>query len=214
MRIVASRWAMTRRVGTTASDPPRPVPGATLRFRRIPASIVGSTADVESSSTSTRGRRSSALAMARRWRWPPDRVDPRSPTTVSSPSGSASTNPSAATTTRAASISSSVTSLPRVRLSRTVSAKRKVSWRTGATMPDAPSEPSSETSTPPRSTRPAVGWTRPQSRETIVLFPDPVAPTMATDSPGWIRNERSASTGAEMGCFAPPNLAAPLSTGW
>ena len=36
-----------------------------------------------------------ARARAMRWRWPPDRVTPRSPTRVSTPSGSSSTNSSA-----------------------------------------------------------------------------------------------------------------------
>ena len=49
----------------------------------ISASTRGSTAEVASSSTSTRGSGSSARASAMRWRWPPDRVSPRSPTTVS-----------------------------------------------------------------------------------------------------------------------------------
>jgi hypothetical protein len=38
------------------------------------------------------GRRYSARASAVRWRWPPDSVTPRSPTTVSRPSGSARTS--------------------------------------------------------------------------------------------------------------------------
>ena len=49
----------------------------------IAASATGSTALVASSSTSTRGSVINALASANRWRWPPDRVRPRSPMTVS-----------------------------------------------------------------------------------------------------------------------------------
>ena len=47
------------------------------------ASVEVSTADVASSSTSTRGSVSTALASAIRWRCPPDSVSPRSPTSVS-----------------------------------------------------------------------------------------------------------------------------------
>ncbi len=46
------------------------------------ASVAASTADVASSSTSTLGSDSSALASAMRCRCPPDRVSPRSPTSV------------------------------------------------------------------------------------------------------------------------------------
>ena len=54
---------------------------------RICCSIVGSTADVASSSISSPGRRSSARARASRWRCPPDSVTPRSPSSWSSPCG-------------------------------------------------------------------------------------------------------------------------------
>ena len=47
------------------------------------ASTVGSTDDVASSRIRTRGARASARASATRWRWPPESVCPRSPTTVS-----------------------------------------------------------------------------------------------------------------------------------
>ena len=53
------------------------------RVAWMAASVVASTAEVASSSTSIRGSDSSALASAIRWRWPPDRVSPRSPTGVS-----------------------------------------------------------------------------------------------------------------------------------
>ena len=50
---------------------------------RMAASVTGSTLEVASSSTSSRGRPARARARATRWRCPPDRVAPRSPTTVS-----------------------------------------------------------------------------------------------------------------------------------
>ena len=59
------------------------------------ASTSGSTAEVASSMTSSRGRRTSARASESRCRWPPERVVPRSPSRVSRPSGRAATKPSA-----------------------------------------------------------------------------------------------------------------------
>ncbi len=53
------------------------------RVRWMAASVMVSTADIASSSTSTRGSVSTARASAIRCRWPPDRVSPRSPTRVS-----------------------------------------------------------------------------------------------------------------------------------
>ena len=49
----------------------------------ISASVRASTDEVASSRIRIRGSASSARAIATRWRWPPDRVRPRSPTTVS-----------------------------------------------------------------------------------------------------------------------------------
>ncbi len=53
---------------------------------RMRASTSGSTAEVASSRTSSRGRRTSARASEIRCRWPPDSVVPRSPSRVSRPS--------------------------------------------------------------------------------------------------------------------------------
>ena len=59
-------------------------PSATFRsVRLIAASVVWSSADVASSSSSSEGLRMTARAIAMRWRWPPDSVSPRSPTGVS-----------------------------------------------------------------------------------------------------------------------------------
>ena len=80
--MVDTRWATTRVVAATEPRSPS----------RIARSTVASTAEVASSSRSSRGRRSRARARAMRWRWPPDRVTPRSPMTSSSPWGSRSTN--------------------------------------------------------------------------------------------------------------------------
>ena len=67
------------------------------RLRRIAArmraSTSGSTAEVASSRTSSRGRRTSARASESRCRCPPERVVPRSPSRLSSPCGSAGHEP-------------------------------------------------------------------------------------------------------------------------
>ena len=56
---------------------------ASRRPSRIFASVVASTDAVASSRMRMRGSMISALAIARRWRWPPLSVIPRSPMTVS-----------------------------------------------------------------------------------------------------------------------------------
>ncbi len=71
------------------------------RVAWMAASVVGSTALVASSRISSRGSVSNARASASRCRCPPERVSPRSPITVSYPSGSRSMN-SAASAARAA----------------------------------------------------------------------------------------------------------------
>src|SRR5690625_3261114 len=107
---------------------------------------------------SSRGRRTRARAMARRWRCPPDRVVPRSPTTVSSPCGRARTNSSARAVRSAAHTSSSVTSVvsSRTMLPRTVSSKTKVDWLTSATWRVRSAWLRSRTSTPSYRTVPRV----------------------------------------------------------
>ena len=49
----------------------------------IASSVVASTEEVASSRIRIRGSASRARAIATRWRWPPERVRPRSPTRVS-----------------------------------------------------------------------------------------------------------------------------------
>ena len=56
---------------------------ASRRPDLIAASVVASTEEVASSRIRIRGSASSARAIATRWRWPPERVSPRSPTLVS-----------------------------------------------------------------------------------------------------------------------------------
>ena len=65
-------------------DDERRAPGHRLVERELDlCSVEASTEEVASSRISTRGSASSARAIARRWRWPPESVRPRSPTCVS-----------------------------------------------------------------------------------------------------------------------------------
>ena len=83
------------------------------------ASVRVSTAESGSSSTSTRASEISARASATRWRWPPERLTPRSPISVSKPSGSWSRNASTPAASQAASTSSHGASVrPASRFSR------------------------------------------------------------------------------------------------
>jgi len=83
---VASRIALTRWEAIIAVRPLR----ASRSDRRISASVCVSTADSASSRSTIAGFRASALASAARCFWPPDRLIPRSPSTVSYPPGNAS----------------------------------------------------------------------------------------------------------------------------
>ena len=77
--------------------------GACARRRaKISSSSDGFTALSASSSTSTRGGETSARANAMRWRCPPDRVRPRSPSVPPRPPSSPSTTSSAAAAVSAA----------------------------------------------------------------------------------------------------------------
>ena len=81
-RIVDSRCAMTTTV--------RPALSSSMA-RVTAASFTPSSALVASSSSSTGASLRKARAMATRWRSPPDRAEPPSPTRVSQPRGRRST---------------------------------------------------------------------------------------------------------------------------
>ncbi len=89
----------------------------------------------------------------------------------------------------------SSTPSPSVTFSRTVSANRKVSWKTRATADRTASGSAVRRSTPPRRTTPASGSSSRGSNSHNVDFPEPVAPTRATTSPGPMRSDTSSSTG-------------------
>ena len=82
---LASRIALTRCDAISAVRPA----SASRSDRRISASVCVSTADSASSSSTMLGRRASARASAARCFCPPDRLIPRSPSSVSYPPGNA-----------------------------------------------------------------------------------------------------------------------------
>jgi hypothetical protein len=109
---VDSRCATTSTVITLATS-------ATVS--RSAASLMASSWEVASSSSSNRGRRSSARAIAIRCRSPPDSRIPRCPTKVSSPSGRRSVRSESLVVRRTSASSPSVApGAPNVRFSRMV----------------------------------------------------------------------------------------------
>src|SRR5438445_255741 len=79
------RWAMTNTVRRRARV-------SRSSASRMAASVSVSTAEVLSSRINRHGSTSRARAIASRWRWPPDRPMPRSPTSVAYPWGSSAMN--------------------------------------------------------------------------------------------------------------------------
>ena len=153
--------------------PPRPAPRcarpAPRAGRRAPAAA---------------GLPSTARASASRWRWPPDSDSPCSPTRVVSPHGRSCTK-SAWATASASAISSSVASgRPRVRFSRTLIENSVASSKATPTTERSESRVTSRMSRPSSVIRPAVTSIRRGTSETSVVLPEPVAPTMASVSPG------------------------------
>lgn len=90
-----------------------------------PACFVQETTNPTSSRRSTFGFRRSMRAIAIRWRWPPDRRTPRSPTRVAYPSGNCMMN-SCAFALRAHSCNSSCRNDENERQQRTTGPERKI----------------------------------------------------------------------------------------
>ncbi len=168
---------------------------------RTTPSASGSRALVASSRKRMRGSRTSARAIAMRWRCPPDSRAPRCPTTVSQPSGRASTNSSALASRRAARTRTSVAagsspavSSPYATFSRIVPSKSTDSCGTTDTHRRTVRRSSAAMSAPSSRRRPDVGRTNPRTRLRSVDLPDPDGPTKATVSPS--RTSRSTSCSA------------------
>ena len=123
--MVPGRWAITIVVR----------PSITVSIAaRISCSFDGSTALVASSSTSTLGSLTSALAIAIRWRWPPDSENPRSPSTVAYPSGRSSMKSAAPASSAARrTVSKSASGSAKAMLAATVSWNNRVSSNTNPT---------------------------------------------------------------------------------
>ena len=135
--------------------------------------------------------------MATRCFCPPDRVTPRSPTTVSQPSASSvMASSTQAVWAQARSSSSAASGLVAAMFSRMVWENRKGSWSTRPIWRRSSSREMSRMSVPPmvilpcpspRSYRRSSRWTR-------VDLPDPVPPRMAKVEPQGMVKDTSRST--------------------
>ena len=94
---------------------------------------IASTRAVKSSSSSTRGFNASARASISRCFCPPERLVPRSETTVSSPSGNAAIKSSSSAVAIAFPISCSAALVLNAIFSRSVKLKIELSWNTKPT---------------------------------------------------------------------------------
>src|SRR5579883_55782 len=177
-RTVETLWEMRSTVREAATS---------RSLRRMACSVRASTLLRASSRMRIGASRTSARASAARWRWPPESVMPRSPTTVEYPDGSSSASrascaASAASTTRGSTGGRS-SGAPSAMLSCRVVEKRNASWGTRATARRRDASAIRRTSCPSTRTRPAVGSNRRGTRWASVLFPDPEGPTSATVRP-------------------------------
>mmetsp|Transcript_12211 Transcript_12211/g.22212 ORF Transcript_12211/g.22212 Transcript_12211/m.22212 type:complete len:134 (-) Transcript_12211:250-651(-) len=117
-----------------------------------------SSADVASSKSKIRGRRSNARAIAIRCFWPPETAAPPSPTCVSNPSGNETMKSYAFACRAALSISSMVASgRESLMFSFTEVSNRTGSWLTSANCSRSHATLISRRSTPSSSTLPALG---------------------------------------------------------
>ena len=147
-------------------------------------SVTASSALVASSSSRIGGSFSSTRAMASRWRSPPDRERPRSPSTVASPSGWRATKSSARARRSADSTSSAEASgAPTRRFSSIERAKSIGSWNTTPMLRLSPARDRSRRSAPSIRMRPRAGSNTRCSSPRVVDLPEPVSPTSATVSP-------------------------------
>ena len=154
-----------------------------------------SSAEVASSSNRIGVSLSRARAMTTRWRWPPERAEPRGPTLVSKPSGRFSRKSDTCAASRTPLSCSSVTSVrPSRMFSRRVSSNSKASCVTTEKRPRKSFRAISGVGTSLISMDPVSGSTRRVSRLKIVDFPAPEAPTRAVVLPGSATNDRSCRT--------------------
>ena len=150
--------------------------------------------EVASSSTRMPGLRTIARAIAMRWRWPPETIAPRSPTSVSSPSGSEATISARLAAAIARSSAPSVDVLPAVEhvlAQRAVEEERVLLDQRDRAMPALRRE--LPVVAPSTAIRPAVGTRSRISSDASVDFPDPDLPTSATVCPARISKSTSLS---------------------
>mmetsp|Transcript_470 Transcript_470/g.1326 ORF Transcript_470/g.1326 Transcript_470/m.1326 type:complete len:305 (+) Transcript_470:190-1104(+) len=195
-------------------------PLSSIERRRVTASSVAwSSAEENSSRSTTAGSASNNLAMATRCLSPPESVTPPSPTCVSSPSGSERINGPSSTASIAAttfvrssaawnaSISSDPSPLlaPNATLCAIVPASRVISWGTVPTnLPLSCRGSSSRTSIPPTSTEPSCTSYRRETSRSRVDFPQPDAPIRPTRSPARMLRSKSRSPPPTPPSLSPP----------
>ena len=139
--------------------------------------------------------RNKARAIATRWRCPPDKLDPRGPTSESNPFGSFERNSETwAISTAFCNSSSSISSLPNVKFSRNVSSKSRLSWDTTEICDRRTIGSTSEFETPEIVISPLVWANNRVSVLKIVVLPAPEAPTKAVVLPAAATNETLSKT--------------------
>eukprot|EP00047_Mylnosiga_fluctuans_P023111 m.132269 g.132269 ORF g.132269 m.132269 type:complete len:330 (-) comp9484_c1_seq3:1396-2385(-) len=191
----------------------RSMASCTRRSLRTSSALVASSR----SSSLMRSLRARVRAMATRWRWPPDRREPRSPTTVFRPSTKLPTNSVTLASSIAVCIWTSVQlSKPYWMLREIDVLNRRGSCSTAPMCLRRLSVSTVLASTPSTRIRPLVGsYMRCSSCSTVDL-PDPDIPTSATVEPAGICSEKfsrivmSGREGYENDTFS--NVMSPRST--
>ena len=196
-----TRSAAARQRSSRCSASTTAVPHSSLTRRRTPRSsspATGSSWDVGSSSSSSRGRPASAAPSATRWSSPPDSSCVERSSRPATPSASAASSTPRAT---AASLqprfsSGNASSARTVPITTCVSG----SWNSEPATADSSAGPCSCESRPPATSRPTNSppWkcgTSPAAARSSVDLPEPEPPARTTNSPGSTRSETSASAG-------------------
>ena len=154
------------------------------------SSFSGSVKAVASSKITIGAFLSIALAIAIRWRSPPESLAPASPAFVSYPSGNLAINSSHPACAAAHSTSLSVASGFPIRiLSRRLMWNRKLSWDTKLIFSVKSERESSRISVPPTRTAPASTSQKRATSLASVDLPEPEGPTNAVTVPAFAAKE-------------------------
>mmetsp|Transcript_5514 Transcript_5514/g.18238 ORF Transcript_5514/g.18238 Transcript_5514/m.18238 type:complete len:293 (-) Transcript_5514:4077-4955(-) len=188
--MVSSRWAMVRTVASAISA---------RSVAWMSSSVSRSTDAVASSSTRMRDRLSNARAMQMSWRWPMDRLHPRSSIGLSSPSGASRMAAPMEHASSAAHNSASVDSSNGSRFMRREPVKSTGSCGMMASRERSSYSASVAVSMPSMVMDPARSSPIRKRATRIDDLPAPVRPTMPTFSAGWMARSRSHSTSGRPG---------------